>query len=173
MVDGAVGCRYGSCALLGELPDDDETDIDILVVVPSAVSRGAHFFGPEHSNEGGDSQSSGSSSRVREEEEEEEEERCGAGGGGGGAQRSGQRGGVTATTAGTSAAAAAQEEKCVLTALLRKDARVSALMAVTDAFVPCLRFRFEGVHVDLTLATPGLASLPGGAAQATGRGWEW
>eukprot|EP01047_Picozoa_sp_COSAG01_P105405 COSAG01_NODE_34623_length_544_cov_2.240449_1_plen_142_part_01 len=126
VADGAVGCRYGSCALLGELPDDDETDIDILVVVPSAVSRGAHFFGPGHSDEGGDSQSGGgggsSSSRVvreEEEEEEEEEERCGAGDGGGGAQESGQRGGATATTAGTSAAAAAQEEKCVLTALLR------------------------------------------------------
>ena len=37
---------YGSCLLFGDMVEE-ESDIDLLVVVPSKVDRGLHFFGPQ------------------------------------------------------------------------------------------------------------------------------
>eukprot|EP01047_Picozoa_sp_COSAG01_P098703 COSAG01_NODE_28843_length_651_cov_1.822464_1_plen_204_part_10 len=50
--------------------------------------------------------------------------------------------------------------------MLRRDERVTNIMAVPDAYVPCLKMRFDGVEVDLTFANLGLSSLP---SQATVR----
>lgn len=64
-------------------------------------------------------------------------------------------------------------DKSVLAQLLAADRRVCELAAVRDAYVPCLRFKFNGRAIDLTLATPGLKSpLPGEAAQSRGCGWS-
>eukprot|EP01048_Picozoa_sp_COSAG05_P003060 COSAG05_NODE_136_length_16902_cov_21.052312_13_plen_818_part_00 len=51
-----------------------------------------------------------------------------------------------------------------LMGILRQDKRVHELMAVPDAYVPCIKLRFDGVAVDLTFANLGLASLPAQAA---------
>ena len=126
---------YGSCALLGEV-HDEETDVDILVVVPSVVSRSAHFFGIDNA-----SHSTGEMPTVKTNYES-----------------SGFNSGQIA-------------EQCILTAILQADTRGCNIIAVPDAFVPCIRFSFDGVPVDLTLATPGLTTLPGAAAQRAGRGW--
>jgi poly(A) polymerase len=43
---------------------------------------------------------------------------------------------------------------------LRRDKRVTDLVAVPDAFVPCIKLHFTGVDVDLTFANLGAPSLP-------------
>lgn len=84
---------------------DEETDVDILVVVPSGVRRDTHFFGTMH-------------------------------------------------------LPLSHPECCVLAEILRADSRVEGLTEVPEAFIPVLRFRWDGVEVDLTLGTPGLERLP-------------
>ena len=67
------------------------------------------------------------------------------------------------------AAEAAQANEESLMGILRADARVSDLMAVPDAFVPCIKLRFDGIAVDLTFANLGLAKLP--KQPETREGW--
>lgn len=43
---------------------------------------------------------------------------------------------------------------------LRRDKRVTDLVAVPDAFVPCIKLHFNGVDLDLTFANLGAPSLP-------------
>ena len=43
---------------------------------------------------------------------------------------------------------------------LRRDTRVTDLVAVPDAFVPCIKLHFDGVDVDLTFANLGCPTLP-------------
>jgi hypothetical protein len=146
---------YGSCLLFGDVVED-ESDIDLLVVVPSLVDRHLHFFGPQPEPP------PPSTAAVADHD-----------------ASSGKPAGDASTAAGieqqrpNEGAAATGPDQKVLAQLLNADSRVCELTAVRDAYVPCLRFKFNGRPIDLTLATPGLKSpLPGEAAQSRGRGWN-
>ena len=87
--------------------DTEDSDVDMLVVVPKQLSRQADFFTERHG-----------------------QQRAGAGPAG---ERSG---GISRS----------------LAQVFGSDPRVSKLIEVVDAFVPCLKLRFNGVDIDLTFA---------------------
>jgi hypothetical protein len=140
---------YGSCLLFGDVVEED-SDIDLLVVAPSFVDRHLHFFGPQPGAPGTAVEALGRDESGSENDlasERVQERPCNHG--------------------------EPSSDKSVLAQLLAADLRVRDLAAVRDAYVPCLRFKFNGRAIDLTLATPGLTSpLPGEAAQSRGRGWS-
>lgn len=122
---------------------EDDSDIDILVVAPSIVDRHFHFFGPQP--ERADTLAQNDSDRAN----------------------------ALGNASMGQDASERSSDKSILAQLVAADPRVCELVQVREAYVPCLRFKFNGRAIDLTLATPGLESpLPGEAAQSRGCGWH-
>lgn len=143
---------YGSCLLFGDIVEDD-SDIDLLVVAPSIVNRQTHFFGPQPEPPPIPVETVSRVDRAANNTLETE--------------NAGEQ------LLHRNASRDPSVDMSVLAQLLATDLRVSELAAVRESYVPCLRFKFNGRAIDLTLATPGLKSpLPGEAAQLRGCGWS-